>query len=157
MDDDLIDPAVQRLVDAHPTLFGGERPRVFSHLPLGWYDIVDQLCTALETELGANARQHVFVAQIKEKLGTLRFYYRFVRDEADEDDEPAGSSFEGSNPGQPTDEQRARVRGLVDAALLESESTCSQCGAVGALRNVDGYLTTLCDPHHHTAISGQTP
>lgn len=157
MGDDLVDPAVQRLVDAHPTLFGGERPRVFSHLSLGWHDIVDQLCTALETELGENAGQHVLVAQIKEKLGTLRFYYRFVRDEADEDAELSSRRFEASDPGQPTDEQSARVRALVDAALLESESTCSQCGAVGALRNIDGYPTTLCDPHHHAAISAQVP
>ena len=126
-------------------------------VPPGWYGVVDRLCTALEVELGDDARQHFLVAQIKEKLGTLRFYCRFISDEADEGDEPAGSRFEGSNPGQPTDEQRARVRGLVDAALLESESTCSQCGAVGALRNVDGYLTTLCDPHHHAAISEQAP
>lgn len=153
MDNDLVDPAVQRLVDAHPTLFGGEPPRVFSDLPAGWYHLVDSLCTALEDELGDDAHQHFLVAQIKEKLGTLRFYYRFVRDEADEDDEPAGGRFEPFDPGQPTDELRA----LVDAALLESESACSQCGAVGALRNVDRYLTTLCDPHHHAAISGQIP
>lgn len=155
MDDDLIDPAVQRLVDGHPTLFGGEPPRVSSDLPAGWHHLVDSFCTALEGELGDDAHQHFQVAQIKEKLGTLRFYYRFVRDEADEDDKPAGGSFEASDPGRPTDELRARVRALVDVALLESESTCLKCGAAGALRNVDGYLTTLCDPHHQAAITRQ--
>ncbi|OWQ46630.1 hypothetical protein CDL60_14310 [Roseateles noduli] len=156
MDDDLVDPAVQRLVDAHPTLFGGEPPRVLSDLPAGWYHLVDSLCNALEDELGDDAHQHFLVAQIKEKLGTLRFYYRFACDEADEDDKPAGGGFDGSAPGLPT-EQRARVRALVDAALFESEETCLECGAAGALRNVDGYLTTLCDAHHHAAISGQAP
>lgn len=56
MDHDLIDPEVLRLVAAHPTLFGGAPPRVLSHLPAGWYAIADRLCTALEQQLGEDAR-----------------------------------------------------------------------------------------------------
>lgn len=151
MDDDLIDLEVLRLVAAHPLLFRGAPPRVFSHLPAGWYPLVDRLCTVLEDVLGEDARRHFRIGQLKEKFGTLRFHYHFIADETDLDREPAGSSFEASDPGQPTDEQRARVRALVDAALLESESTCSHCGDAGALRDFDGYLTTLCDRHHLAA------
>jgi len=155
MDDDLIDLEVLRLVAAHPVLFRGAPPRVSSHLPAGWYPLVDKLCTALEEELGEDARQHFRVAQVKEKLGTLRFYYRFLGDEAHQDDELASYRMQASDTGQPTEAQRVRVRALVDVARLESESTCLKCGAASVLRDVDGYLTTLCAPHHQAAITRQ--
>lgn len=152
MDDDLIDLEVLRLVAAHPALFGGAPPRVFSHLPFGWYSIVDRLCAALTAELGEDAHRHLRIGQLKEKFGTLRFYYHFIADETDLDGEAASSSFEATDPAEPTTQQRARIRALVDVALRQSETTCLRCGAAGTLQNVDGYLATLCDAHHHAAI-----
>lgn len=39
----------------------------------GWYDLIDQLCWALEAECFRTGSSYK-VAQVKEKFGTLRFY-----------------------------------------------------------------------------------
>lgn len=46
--------------------------------PIGWYHILDQLCTALEfnnMEFIRNYNLAIVADQVKEKFGTLRFYY----------------------------------------------------------------------------------
>lgn len=46
--------------------------------PIGWYHILDQLCTAIEFHNNEFARKYgiaVIADQVKEKFGTLRFYY----------------------------------------------------------------------------------
>ena len=158
MDDDLTDPLVERLVRAHPALFVGALPRVFSHLPPGWYRIVDGLCSSLVGELGVQAAEYVRIVQIKEKFGTLRFYYRFLADEEeDASTDEAARRADAAGEKEPSDACRARVRALVDAALVESETACQRCGASGSLRNVEGYLSTLCSEHHREATSRLQP
>jgi hypothetical protein len=61
----------------------------------------------------------VVATQVKEKYGTLRFYY------AGGDD---------------------MIDGMVSMAEAMSERTCETCGAPGKLRT-DGWLKTLCDHH----------
>lgn len=46
--------------------------------PIGWYHILDQLCTALEfhnLEFIRNYNLAIVADQVKDKFGTLRFYY----------------------------------------------------------------------------------
>jgi len=59
------------------------------------------------------------IVQIKEKFGTLRFYY------------------EGGND---------RVSTLVEFAETMSGCTCEECGSPGELRQ-GGWVRTLCDTH----------
>ena len=50
--------------------------------PIGWYHILEQLCTALEfhnLEFTKNHRIAIVADQVKEKFGTLRFYFT-IRD-----------------------------------------------------------------------------
>jgi len=61
----------------------------------------------------------VTIAQIKEKFGTLRFYY------------DGGDDY---------------VSGMVSLAESLSGLTCEKCGDVGIPRN-GGWLRTLCDTH----------
>lgn len=147
-DDDLVDPVVQRLVDAHPLLFSGRLPEVPSHLPEGWYAIVNDLCSLLESELGREGSNRVTVRQIKEKFGGLRFYlaYGTDGDEGDDDGVP-------DRPGTaPSEAFTARVRSLIEAGTRASEETCQWCGAAAAERDVDGYITTLCEEHYGEAL-----
>lgn len=147
-DDDLVDPVVQRLVGAHPLLFCGRLPEVPSHLPEGWYAIVNDLCFLLESELGREGGNRVTVQQIKEKFGGLRFYlaYSGEEDEGDEEGVP-------DRPGAaPSEAFKARVRSLIEAATRASEETCQWCGAAAAERDVDGYITTLCQEHYGEAL-----
>ena len=158
MDDEPTDPLVERLVRSHPALFFGALPQVFSHLPPGWYGIVDRLCSSLVDELGAQAGEHIRIVQIKEKFGTLRFYYCFLADEEEDasmDDVAQRARAAGMK--RPSDACRASVRALVDAALAESEFVCQRCGASGSLRNVEGYLSTLCSEHHREATRRLQP
>lgn len=61
----------------------------------------------------------VVVEQVKEKFGTLRFYYR------------GGDSF---------------IRGLVSMAEAMTEVTCEECGNPGKLLS-GGWVRTLCRKH----------
>lgn len=151
LESSLTDPELERLMEAHPALFNGELPQVFSHLPAGWYRIVDQLCDALEDELGPQAWRQFQPRQIKEKFGTLRFYYRFVSDDDPDDNDVEQAPAEV--PRAPSDACRERVRALVSRANASSQETCQRCGEPGSPCNVDGYLSTLCDLHHQAAMA----
>ena len=124
----------------------------------GWYNIIDQLCRAIEAhqennkksiewaidfnkeleEAKANEFQGwadwrakeprevpeeiapVVAIQVKEKYGTLRFYYS------------GGDDF---------------VEGAVWLAEMMSAVTCEECGAPASLERDQGYFQTLCDKH----------
>jgi hypothetical protein len=60
------------------------------------------------------------VSQAKEKLGGLRVYLERPHLAAQE---------------------------LIHAAMAASERTCQRCGQPGRLRNLDGYMATLCEDH----------
>jgi hypothetical protein len=64
--------------------------------------------------------QQVVASQVKEKYGTLRFYY----DGGDE-----------------------RISGMVTLAEGMSAVTCEQCGSPGKIRN-GGWIQTLCETHY---------
>lgn len=90
----------------------------------GWYNIIDQLCGNIQHHIdwknrGGQVMQQVVAAQVKEKFGTLRFYY------------DGGDDYIG---------------GLVSMAESMSGVTCETCGKPGKLRE-GGWLRTLCDEH----------
>lgn len=66
------DDALMRLVAAHPGLFRGVNPG--QHLPAGWYQIVDGLCSEIELILG-DELDAIQVHDIKSKFASLRFYF----------------------------------------------------------------------------------
>ena len=119
----------------------------------GWYELLRDCCMQI-TERYAEAGVPIdFVpAQIKEKFGTLRFYYGYK-------DTPCGISafdFLGSGksiriePGnEHEDEQKNKLRhdiaGIVRAAEERSKHTCERCGAEGVLRTDLSWIQTLCD------------
>lgn len=122
-------------------LFRGRLPAVFSHIPAGWYGLVDELCTRIENELGPQGCKQVEVRQIKEKFSGLRFHMR-ERSLVDVKSLPAEDSME-------------RVRALVRAACEQSERTCQKCGKTLAVEDVDDYLAALCSAHHLSADERQ--
>lgn len=144
------DPELQRLIEAHPLLFRGKELDVYSYVVPGWYEILDQLCFDIEATLGSACTQFR-VRQIKEKFGTLRFYYRLGRRKEMHVDvvSPEGRehSVARSVGATAPDSMETRVRELVAAACTASESLCERCAAAAQLRNLGGYLTTLCDRH----------
>ena len=107
----------------------------------GWFNIIDKLCAniqhhidwreeqrAREVKRGQNGESgmprtphvsQVVVTQVKEKFGTLRFYYT------------GGDEY---------------ISGLVSMAESMSGVTCETCGVPGTQRK-DGWIRTLCDEH----------
>lgn len=141
---------LHHLVEAHPLLFRGQHPVVMSDLPAGWYDLVDRLCSDIESVVGPKACRRIEVKQIKEKFGTLSFYFSFDRRSDLHVDvlsqEGVQHAVIQSRPSDP-EAFEAQIRELVDAAQKASAETCKVCGSPARLGNVGGWVTTLCDVH----------
>jgi hypothetical protein len=96
----------------------------------GWYHIINQLCANIQHHIDWRNRKNeldsnqpivpqVTVDQVKEKFGTLRFYYT------------GGDDY---------------IDGLVSMAESMSGVTCEECGNPGSTVG-RGWLTTLCEKH----------
>lgn len=104
----------------------------------GWYNIINQLCNNIQSHIDWRNSQRelllkdnpynrpipdeihqVVVDQVKEKFGTLRFYYHGGDDVID---------------------------GMVRMAEAMSSVTCETCGKPGKTRS-GGWIRTLCDEH----------
>ena len=96
----------------------------------GWYNTINLLCANIQHHVDWKQEQkekynrgegcsQVVAVQIKEKFGTLRFYY---------------------NGGDDT------IDGMVRMAESMSAVTCEECGAPGQLRG-RGWMYTACDMH----------
>jgi hypothetical protein len=109
---------------AHPRIFRG--PKAVQGYPEcgeGWCDLLDRACGRIEAALAGNG---TFTAlQIKEKYGTLRFYWR----------------------GRLPSEAKARVEEAIELAEARSACTCEVCGAEGRLHSRGDWLATACFEH----------
>lgn len=90
----------------------------------GWYNIIHALCSNIQSHIDWRVKQgqeitQVTVEQVKEKFGTLRFYYQ------------GGDDY---------------ISGLVTMAETMSGHTCEVCGAPGQ-RTGGGWIRTLCSKH----------
>ena len=121
----------QKLLDKYPKLFSNQHFWGFE-CGDGWYDILDHLCGAISeyTYLDVMSKSlydanEIYVDQIKEKFGRLRFYL------SKEDDV---------------------IHGMVTLAEYMSGHTCETCGKRGKTRG-GSWMVTLCDEHHEARIA----
>jgi hypothetical protein len=84
----------------------------------GWYDLIDNLCYAIQNHIDYKKLPQVEATQVKEKYGGLRFYVNH------------------------SDEY---VSGLISMAESMSYKICEYCGNKGK-SNSRGWITTLCEP-----------
>jgi hypothetical protein len=100
----------------------------------GWYDLLKSLLEKLEyfcvTASSKGSPVNVVAEQVKEKFGTLSFYYRV----------DTGSS----------DLNKSIISDIVAASERKSASTCEVSGLPGSLCNKGGWLKTL---HRTEALS----
>jgi len=90
----------------------------------GWYPIIDSLCGNIQNHIDWQTKQgktvpQVVATQVKEKFGTLRFYYDGGDDVID---------------------------GMVRMAESWSAVACEECGTPGT-QNSRGWIKTLCETH----------
>lgn len=88
----------------------------------GWFKLIFDLGRKITDYCNYNKIEYPQINQIKEKFGTLRFYY-----------------YDSTK-----DEQ---IRKWVLDAESESEIICEDCGASGLLLVTRGVFRTLCDNH----------
>lgn len=89
----------------------------------GWYDMIFNLCTELQTLCDSNGTQ-VIALQIKEKFATLRFYM---------------SIGDGA-----TDAQYKATNEIIKKYEDMSSKTCEVTGNVGCLYKRGFWVKTLC-------------
>lgn len=90
----------------------------------GWYDLLDGLCLSIQHVYERNnIPVEIKVSQVKEKMGTLRFY---------------------ATPGGPENVRR-EVEELIADAQRKSETICEECGKPGILRTGYGKVRVICD------------
>lgn len=117
-----------KLIEAHRRLFKPPkgRPEASPGYPAceeGWRDLLERACSRIEAALG---RRNTFrVAQIKEKFGTLRFYW----------------------DGRFSEKAKMKVEEAIALAEARSACTCEICGAEGRLHNRGGWYATRCAEH----------
>ncbi|WP_074116790.1 hypothetical protein [Bradyrhizobium sp. AS23.2] len=115
------------LVRAYPDLFhpAGDPAAVqaFPDVGDGWRDLLERACARIRAAILADSGTFR-ATQIKEKYGTLRFYW-------DSGLSPMAAS---------------RAEEAIDLAEARSACTCEVCGEVGQLYG-DGWLTTRCMAH----------
>ena len=134
----------------------------------GWYQLLRECCEAIvaryaEDGIGIDDIDFVPV-QIKEKFGTLRFYYGYT-------DAPCGiAAFDNLATGESIrfepkaegdlDEAKVKlrkdIRAIVCAAEQKSKYTCEYCGEKGELRDDSDkgifWVKTLCNSCHENRI-----
>jgi hypothetical protein len=114
------------LVTAYSDLFHphGDPPtaRGWPSVSDGWRDLLERACVRIRAAVQADAGTF-HAAQIKEKFGTLRFYWE----------------------GALSQEAMALVEEAIDLAEARSACTCEICGEPGRLYG--GWVTTRCEAH----------
>lgn len=117
----------QKLFEKYPKIFAGKSLPItdglmsfgFEHGD-GWYWLIDTLCDHIQRYINNNGHLHieqVVAVQVKEKFGTLCFYY------------DGGNEY---------------IRGIVSHAEFLSGRICEMCGSTNDIGTTQGWLTTLC-------------
>lgn len=110
----------------------------------GWYDLLRDMCREItEAYQKAGEPVNLVVDQVKEKFGTLRFYYHF-------EGQPQtlhAFDFLGGPSMRFQQQENNLQKEIADAvrkAEKRSETVCENCGKPGSLRKGQRILT-LCD------------
>jgi len=112
----------------------------------GWYEVIRGLCHDIsEAYEKAGVPVDIVVDQVKEKFGTLRFYYH------PEGHNPGIHAFDSLSDGRSiriipgVSDLHKEVAEIVHKWEKESGNVCEKCGAEGELRKDLRWVLTLCD------------
>jgi hypothetical protein len=84
----------------------------------GWFDLIYKLSQDI-----VNISKNVTAEQVKEKFGSLRFYYRYTENNIERDN---------------------RINELIEEAEEKSFTTCESCGSTDEVTQTEGWIVTLC-------------
>lgn len=117
----------------------------------GWLPIIEDLLAGIEGKLSPDKAASFRINQIKEKFGTLRFYYESQPMFVDSLGSSGPSTFQVQTDDNPFEE----IDGLINDAVSRSARTCVYCGDAGSIRT-DGWWLTVCDYHQWLRAQGKT-
>lgn len=114
----------------------------------GWYQLMDDLCQEIADAFQAEGQEvNIVIDQIKEKYGSLRFYYHFEREpipiHAFDILGPKGVS--GARIMPKGNSLSNKIAEIVSRYESKSKKVCEICGRDGVLRNELPWIRTLCD------------
>ena len=145
-----VDPILQHMVNTYPRLFHGSTPRSRSYVQPGWRALVDDLCFRIDSMLTDEQARQFAVRQIKDKLGTLRFYFSFGCDveQPHTERDSTGTPEMGSDvDGDRITETAGKIRAAIEEAISRSITTCSVCSQPVRMHHLDGLICVRCDEH----------
>ena len=133
--------ALAQLMHEFPRVFNGEQP-ASSYLSPGWVALVRELLRDIDALIGDE--QDFRILQLKEKFGTLRFYYQVDGRKTINADLflPEGTK-RIQIPPQDVDERFVKLRERVAKAEADSAHICERCGAPGVLEKA-GWWKVRC-------------
>ncbi len=106
----------------------------------GWYQLIQDMCREIAAAYEAEgAAADLVVDQVKEKYGTLRFYYHH---------KAPGTEAQALGCLPVSSELRQTVERIVDDYEEKSAHVCELCGKPGSLREDLEWMLTLCDEHY---------
>lgn len=119
----------------------------FEYLPQGWGDVIQKHLLLLEKILtDYNIIDRICVAQVKEKYGTLRFYYDLVP-----------LSFKDDNNKEDINEIPEAARKAVNQCVNDLENAtqniCCYCGTTDNVTCRDGWVHYSCDACENSPAS----
>lgn len=124
----------------------------------GWYQLIRDMCTEITAAYKAESRPvDIVVDQVKEKFGTLRFYYHH------EGRPITIHAFDNLSDGHSLrirpggSEIHQKVAEIVDKYEEMSGHVCEVCGAPGELRTDLRWILTLCDEHYQKRVAPHEP
>lgn len=98
--------------------------------PDSWYNIIQKLCEKLQWDTDNNNYPQVVAEQVKEKFGTLRFYYGL--DNIQKLSEERLTHNEGY------------IEGVVSVYEDITSGICSECGSNKDVTSTRGWVRYLC-------------
>jgi len=120
----------------------------------GWYNLIDSLCGQLQWNTDQNKYPQVIATQVKEKYGTLRFYYTWEHNEKRRTAKERIEHFiynilrrimlKFCRNLYHSDREYGHQEGLISFADYTSGSTCESCGSNKDVTKTEGWIVTLC-------------
>jgi hypothetical protein len=116
-------------------------------LHMGWIERFARLCADVDTLLGDADKKRFRWVQLKEKMGSARWYWRLGRRQpvfhVDVFAPDGVQSLQTGGRG----ELESKLRDLVNAAMDDTAQLCIVCGLAGAVDWHDHYALVLCPAH----------
>jgi len=106
----------------------------------GWYNLLDSLCAFILNLERNNKGIKIIADQVKEKFGTLRFYYHIEGDL-----KPLKQLKETIEDRQKRMERVTEyLDGAIDLSFYLSSRVCEDCGAPAKIQT-KGYISNICE------------